>query len=908
MKVSARTLTPAVAVLLTVAFISAGCASAPPLYLVKDGKATSTIVFPDGADSWTKEAAKWVMVYVAKSTGAHLKVVEESKAPEGTLVSVGHTQLAQKAGIRVDDLKWDGYRMVVKGNVLFLIGRDQNLVGGYGAKGTNRAAIAFVEEFCGVRFLLPTPEGELVPKAEDVCVPGELRKTFVAAFAYIDGRRPYRTGRAASFAHNTGTGGAIRAERGCSHTMPLFVPADKYFDEHPEYFALIGGKRRKGRHLCISNPDVQRIVLQKLREQFDAGYDWCILGQQDGYQACMCPRCESMDNYRAGSSVWEGPGGVEYVSDTLRRNPCERVLVPEKWIIDQCRKSHPDRTIQVIVYGPTLWPSRKFDKFGDTVIAEICDPLNTEVINAWRGKVRGLSAYIYWGDATGPMGMDVHVTPGELSKTIRFLRDKGFVGIRQWMGDGNWGLQGPLFYMLGKLVGDPDLDYQPLLEEYCYGVYGPKAGKTMIEFFNLLYARHEEILPPLAARGCRAPNIPAAEIFGEREHVRKFESLSEIYAAVYPPSFTQKLDRLLRKAEADAETDRAGGWLRLTRDHFDFSRFLGGMLTTYPKYEDEPTDKNLAELKAWVDKFEELRERIVNYDDEYVKRWFPRHASFCLYITSDGQGERIYYADWKKRKKEVLKKGLRGTAIGYRIGSFYRVIDEPIVLFKGSDKPVASSKRKEPLSLKVKRRPKPPKIDGIIEESEWKQAVPQSLCPLPPTKAKIGTRVRAAYDNRNLYVAWQCEEPQIDKLNLKEEGQDAPLWSVDCVELMLNPDARSNRRRFHFIVAPAPNSRYESQFENSAWNPKWQHAHRLDRKSKSWSVEMAVPFKELGLAAPKSNATWSANFGRERYAGEPAATAEPPPGFLPKKEAEIFVWSPPKGGGFSNLTGRLRFE
>lgn len=615
---------------LTALFVGASASATwsadAPLYLVRDGKATSTIVIPEDAHSWTAEAAKWVMIYVARSTGAHLKIVPESKAPTGRLISVGHTQLARKAGIGVDDLKWDGYRMVAKGNVLYLIGRDQKLLGGWGARGTNRAAMAFVEEFCGVRFFLPTPEGEFVPEARDVSVPAGLNKTFVPAFAYMDGRRPYRTGRAESFAHNTGTGGGIRAERSCSHTMPLFVPAEKYFDEHPEYFALIGGKRRKGRHLCSSNPEVRQILLREVRRQFDKGYDWCILGQEDGYQACRCPRCESLDNYKPGARFWEGPGAVQQATKMLRENPCERVLLLEKWIVDECRKSHPDKTVQILVYAPTLWPSREFDRFGDNVIAEVCSPLDPEVIQAWRGKVRGLSAYIYWGDATGPMGMDVHVTPREMAETIRFLRDNGFVGMRQFMGDANWGLQGPLLYMLGKLVADPDRDHRQLMGEYCQGVYG-NAGKTMLAFFDLLYARHEEILPPLSVFGRRDPNVPHLPGLGKKGRDKpKFESVGDVYRALYPPAFTRKLNALLRKAESEAETKRAKGWLRLTRDHFDFSRFLGGMLSSYAEYGEDPTDEKLAEVKGWVDQFEELRERVVNYDDEYVKHWFPRHA------------------------------------------------------------------------------------------------------------------------------------------------------------------------------------------------------------------------------------------------------------------------------------------
>ena len=36
-------------------------------------------------------------------------------------------------------------------------------------------------------------------------------------------------------------------------------PPERYFDTHPEYFSLVGGKRQSGyAQLCLTNPDVLR--------------------------------------------------------------------------------------------------------------------------------------------------------------------------------------------------------------------------------------------------------------------------------------------------------------------------------------------------------------------------------------------------------------------------------------------------------------------------------------------------------------------------------------------------------------------------------------------------------------------------------------------------------------------------
>ena len=99
-------------------------ADSAELVLVEGGSPVSTIVVADDADWWHRMAASWLQDYVQRTTGATLSIVRERDAPGGTLIYVGHTKRTREAGIRTDDLKWDGARLVVSGNVLFLVGRD----------------------------------------------------------------------------------------------------------------------------------------------------------------------------------------------------------------------------------------------------------------------------------------------------------------------------------------------------------------------------------------------------------------------------------------------------------------------------------------------------------------------------------------------------------------------------------------------------------------------------------------------------------------------------------------------------------------------------------------------------------------------------------------------------------------
>jgi hypothetical protein len=125
------------------------------LSFVDGGRGTATIVIPQEPPKWTRRAAEWLQEYIGKASGARLPVVTEGKSLTGTLISVGHTQLAAEERIELKDFRWDGCRLVARGRVLYLVGRDKAGTSTHdyvGARGTCRAVIKFLEDYCN-RFL-----------------------------------------------------------------------------------------------------------------------------------------------------------------------------------------------------------------------------------------------------------------------------------------------------------------------------------------------------------------------------------------------------------------------------------------------------------------------------------------------------------------------------------------------------------------------------------------------------------------------------------------------------------------------------------------------------------------------------------------------------------------------------------
>ena len=652
--------------------------------IVQQGKPAATIVLPARAKQWITTAGDWLVEYVHKTTGAKLPLhIEGKPLPAGRLISVGETRLARDAGITAEKLKWDACRLRVKGRILFLLGHDDAGTKTHdwvGARGSNRAVIKLLEDHAGVRWFLPSPHGELVPRRNNLQVPANLDAHFQPAFAYSDGRSVYdvnilnEPGKSLSAQANNYRK-AVKAAPG-GHTYYAAVSADQYFEKHPEYFALIGGKRTKqGNHLCTSNPDVKRLLIQYMRSRYEQGLDWVSLGQEDGFRRCQCDRCEKLDNYRF--TDWEADRrkrGIPvrwepFQRTVLRDRPCERLLLLHKDIADAIAESHPTKMVMLMAYAPTAWPSKKIPHFGKQVIAEMMN-LNPEYIDAWRGKVAGFTGFTYWFNTQCPMGVNLHMTAEEVTARLRYLHKSGFMAISLDPA-GNWGLEGPLNYLMGRLLGDPSQDHKAIVAEYCRGVF-EDASQPMMRFFELLQQRLAQVIP-----------IPDTDIAADIRNTQlpRWLTTSQMYLSMYPPDVLGTLESHLSEAEKLARTERARGWVRLSRDHFDFIKLLTEMLISYRAFQVRASVENRTELKQTVDRFEDYRIRIISYSKEYTDRWFPGHGTFCKWLVGNLENTTTaYYVSWEARKATVLKKGVRGMAMGYGTSYYYSFIREPLTL------------------------------------------------------------------------------------------------------------------------------------------------------------------------------------------------------------------------------------
>jgi hypothetical protein len=86
------------------------------------------------------------------------------------------------------------------------------------------------------------------------------------------------------------------------HTFIKLIPPEKYYAEHPEYFALVNGKRTvtdsksPGNQLCTSNPNIIREVAANLIAVLDAEpeIELITLSPNDSGGFCECEKCRAL--------------------------------------------------------------------------------------------------------------------------------------------------------------------------------------------------------------------------------------------------------------------------------------------------------------------------------------------------------------------------------------------------------------------------------------------------------------------------------------------------------------------------------------------------------------------------------------------------------------------------------------
>lgn len=267
------------------------------------------------------------------------------------------------------------------------------------------------------------------------------------------------------------------------HSFQTLVSPEEYFENHPEYFSLYEGHRvGKNSQLCLSNPEVFKVLVENLRKHIalnpDAKY-WSV-SQNDNNAYCQCEECKKLNE--------------------IDGTPMGSVLN----FVNKVAAEFPDKIISTLAY----WYSRKAPKVtkpAKNVHIMLCnieanrgqpiqnDPHSekskTELLE-WKEICKNVFLWDYCIQFRNLVSPFPNLRT--LAPNIKFFVENN---VRSLFSQCNREISGEFCelrgYMLAKLMWDPYCNEVEVMNEFLNGYY-KQAGKFIGEYINLMHNELEK--------------------------------------------------------------------------------------------------------------------------------------------------------------------------------------------------------------------------------------------------------------------------------------------------------------------------------------------------------------------------------------------------------------------------------
>jgi Domain of unknown function (DUF4838) len=435
---------------------------------VDHGRPAARIEIPLGAGELERRAAEILRTSILKMSGVDLPVREVAAPdkPGAAVIGFPGADLPPLAASSLPTLRDDGFILATSTGNLY--------VASGGGKGLIYGVVHLLEKYFGCRKFSPT--AELFPKTDDLVLgclfesqnPANEVRIVNGDFAqdpdWLDWMRLQTA------AELYGTGFYV-------HTLGRLVPWQTYFEPHPEFFALMNGKRIIDQP-CLARPEVFDIVVAALRQAMAAEPDkriWSV-SQNDNFSYCQCPECRKIIE-EEGSPA--GP--------ILRFVNRIAALFPDKVISTLAyqysrpapRLTRPLPNVEIMLCTIELDRSRPIadSPDGASFVRDIED---------W-SRICG---NLYLWDYT--VNFSHHVSPFPnlpvLQPNLRFFYDHG---VRRHFQQTNTGpgheLSELKSYLLARLLWDPKADVAGWTQDFLEGYYG-KGGPFIGRYIDALDA------------------------------------------------------------------------------------------------------------------------------------------------------------------------------------------------------------------------------------------------------------------------------------------------------------------------------------------------------------------------------------------------------------------------------------
>jgi len=143
----------------------------------------------------------------------------------------------------------------------------------------------------------------------------------------------------------------------------------------------------------------------------------------------------------------------------------------------------------------------------------------------------------------------------------------------------------------------------------------------------------------------------------------------------------------------------------------------------------------------------------------------------------------------------------------------------------------------------------PPVIDGDLSDACWESvpAISDFIYTDTGSPAAEKTIARIAYDNKNVYMAFDCKDTQPQAIRAQQKKRGGNLWSDDNVTVFLDLFSEyKDSGLSYFRVNACGTQEHQVQSSETAkteWAGDWEAAAKIN--ADGYSIEMRIPFSIL---------------------------------------------------------------
>lgn len=440
-------------------------------------------------------AAQEFKNYIKKSTEVDLEIIiKDSDLPAKAVILGHHPEgLTLMKDVGLDELQDEGFFWKFTDGRLVIAGSK--------VRGTLYGVYSFLEEFLGIQFL--DPEFTVIPETMELYLPRESsvhKPSFeYRMVTYLSLLDPDYTSKVKCNMNPFGEpeqGGSIMLSTAhLTHTFYQLVNPKKYYEDHPEYFAMVDGKRISNMgQLCLSNPDVMRIAADNVLKWFEEDPRIMSMGviQNDIFNYCECDNCRKIE---------QSHGGV-HSAPIIRFCNAIAEKVKEKYPNDE-------KYIHTIAYTYSLEPPEDM-YVHERVIVVPCDmypdcadhapvgqdPLTKDYLEIVKKWIDIADTVLVWHYAVD----FVHFLlpfPNfrSLYENAKIYNDIGVKGIL-YQSTTQLGVYGEFEefrnWFSYKVLWNTDVDYDEIVNDFITGYYGD-AAPTINAYFTELQAMANEL-------------------------------------------------------------------------------------------------------------------------------------------------------------------------------------------------------------------------------------------------------------------------------------------------------------------------------------------------------------------------------------------------------------------------------